>query len=92
MFRHHGKNLESVCKKKIQGQLQLALTPLQIDIKNRLLRLVKSPARHLGPIFVKRKRIVVVSVATTDLRSMPDPSISKNDIKRNQSHILTRVP
>lgn len=65
-----------ICQpEKIQGQLQLALALLQVDNKMRLMQLVKTQVPHIGPVHVKRKRTVAVSVAKTNLRSMPDQII-----------------
>ena len=64
-------------RRKIQGQLQLALSlPKRIPNKG-LLQLAKTQARPLMPVSVKRTIAVTVSVRLTNLSSIPDQTISK---------------
>lgn len=73
-------------RRKIQGQLKLALTLLKINSKKRLRQLVKTPERSLG---VKKKSVTVLEVVT-HLRPMPDQITSKKVIKRYYPHTTTR--
>ena len=64
-------------RQKIQGQLQLALSLLKRITNKGLLRLAKTLAPPPRPVSVKRTTAVTVSVRVTNLRPIPDQTMSK---------------
>ena len=68
---------------KMQGKLQIALKPLAINNKKRMLKLMTFPSSLLGPLPAMKLRHVTVLVMMISLRPMPDLTTLKKVIKGN---------
>ena len=77
----------------MQGQLQLTLTLLKMNIKKGFLELVKTPAPPLGPMSVKRTRaMTVLMISINDSISSNDESTTNarsDSVKKEQTKKLT---
>ena len=65
------------------SNLQLAVNLPEINIKKRLLQLVKAPAPPLGPMPEMRTRPVTAIATMTTLKPVLDQTISKKKIRGN---------